>query len=116
MSQNKLHYDLLFVGEQLRKCREEAGLTQEDMAEKLELSTNTIYRFENATRVPGVDVLIKYADVMNIPITTLVPSRLTEQEILGLPLADGFTRLSSNHQKAVRATMSALVNSLLITQ
>lgn len=108
--------DLHFVGEQLRKHRERAGLSQEQLAEKLDLSTNTIQRFENGVRVPGIDVIMKYADTMNISITELVPSRLSNQPVSVFPIIGDFQKLSPEHKKVVHATMSALIGQLLITQ
>ncbi|CAM4389373.1 helix-turn-helix domain-containing protein [Bacillus manliponensis] len=46
--------------------REEQGLRQQDLADKLSVSRSSINSYENAHREPDFDVLIQYARFFNV--------------------------------------------------
>ena len=48
-------------GENMRKAREEKGLTQEQLAEILKTKQNTISRWENGEREPSLEMVVKIA-------------------------------------------------------
>lgn len=48
----------------VRKCRENLGLTQQELAKKVGLSQETISQYENGTRTPNINVEKKIADVL----------------------------------------------------
>jgi transcriptional regulator with XRE-family HTH domain len=70
MSAIQRHRRLL--GETLRSKREEAGLTQEKLAEKADLSTVFISRIERGKESPSVDSLVKIARALNVRVHDLV--------------------------------------------
>lgn len=53
----------LTFGAVLKACRERAGLTQEEIAEKLHRSRSCISKFETDKKTLDVATLIKWADV-----------------------------------------------------
>lgn len=52
-------------GENLKKYRNELGLTQEALAELVGLEQETIARFETAKRNPSFDTIFKLAEALN---------------------------------------------------
>jgi len=48
----------------IRKCREKLGLTQQELANKVGLSQETISQYENGTRTPNVNVAKKIAKAL----------------------------------------------------
>ena len=56
----------------LKKLREEEGLTQKELAEKMEVAKATIYFYEQGKVSPSVEMLIKLADYFNCSIDYLL--------------------------------------------
>ena len=61
-----------FLGESVRSERKKAGLSQEKLAEKADLSTVFISRIERGVESPSVDSLVKIARALRIKVRDLV--------------------------------------------
>ena len=57
--------------QRLRELRKERGLTQEELAKKLELAKSSISMYENGKRKPSFEVLEMFADFFNVNLDTL---------------------------------------------
>ena len=62
----------LLLGEAVRSRRKQAGLSQEKLAEKSELSTVFISRVERGRESPSVDSLVKIAGALKVRVRDLV--------------------------------------------
>ena len=62
-------------GENLKRIRKERRMTQEEMAEKLHTSKQVISRYENGQRIPRADVAARYAETLNVPLSSLISER-----------------------------------------
>lgn len=60
------------LGENLKTTRLERGLTQEQVAEKVNVNRVNIAYFESGVKVPSVAVLIAIADVLECSIDELL--------------------------------------------
>ncbi|MCI9292491.1 MAG: helix-turn-helix transcriptional regulator, partial [Erysipelotrichaceae bacterium] len=47
------------IGKFLKELRKQKGLTQEQIAEKFNVSNRTISRWENGNNMPDLDILIE---------------------------------------------------------
>lgn len=56
----------------LKEIRKSKGLSQIKLAMELNTSQNTISRYENGEREPGIGELIKIADYFNISVDYLL--------------------------------------------
>lgn len=56
------------ISEKVQKRRKELGLTQEDVAEQLEVSVQTIQFIENSRRIPSLPMLIRLAKVLKFEV------------------------------------------------
>ena len=56
----------------LKETRIEKGLTQEDVAEKIGLTRQAVSAYEAGKRQPGIDILMKLAEVYEVGIETLL--------------------------------------------
>lgn len=56
----------------LRSLREQYELTQEELADKSDLSVTYITQLESAQKLPSLDTLSKLAHGLRVPIMTLV--------------------------------------------
>ena len=60
------------LGEELRKSRLAAGLTQEQLGFEAELDRTYISQLERDLKSPTLDVLFRLCDAMNIPASQLI--------------------------------------------
>lgn len=60
---------------QIKKARIIAGLTQEQVAKKIGVTTVTVCKWETGQTFPNVRRLKTVADVLNVPIEKLVEER-----------------------------------------
>lgn len=79
------------IGKNIRQLREEAGLTQEELAEKLFVTRQTVSNYENGHTRPDLDMLLMIAEVLHADVTHIlygVPTppdkkRLIRQLVIG---------------------------------
>jgi transcriptional regulator with XRE-family HTH domain len=57
------------IGRAIRIQRKIADMTQEALAEAVELQSETISRFENGQRTPSIEKLADIADALQVPVT-----------------------------------------------
>lgn len=60
------------IGSFLRELRTEKGLTQEQLAEKLNVSGRTVSRWENGNNMPDLSIIVELADFYDIDIRELL--------------------------------------------
>lgn len=60
------------LSEKLKKLRSEAGLTQEQAAEKLNVTRSAVARWESAQGIPDISNLIAISEVYNISLDELI--------------------------------------------
>jgi transcriptional regulator with XRE-family HTH domain len=59
-------------GQNLRRCRRRAGLSQEELGTRSSLHRTEIGLLERGARVPRIDTLIKIASALAIPPSELI--------------------------------------------
>ncbi len=67
------------IGLFLRRLRNEKGMTQEELAEKLYVNSRSVSRWENARTMPDFDVLIELAKLYDISIEELLSGERTAE-------------------------------------
>ena len=60
------------IGSFFKELRKEKGLTQEQLAERLNVSGRTISRWETGNNMPDLDILIEIADFYKVDIRELI--------------------------------------------
>ena len=80
------------LGEKLTQARKAAGLTQADVAAKLNVSRQAVSRWETGETVPNTETLKLLSALFDVSINTLLgtPRQLICQ-CCGMPLEDGIT-------------------------
>lgn len=61
-----------YIGDHIRKLREEKGWTQQVLGKKLGKKTSTISAYETDAKLPSVDCLIEMAELFDVSLDTLV--------------------------------------------
>ena len=67
------------IAQNLIQLRKKNNLTQNELAEKLNYSDNTISRWEHAEITPSIETLEQIANIYNVSVETLIKENATEQ-------------------------------------
>ena len=84
--------DQMKIGEFIRELRKENGLTQEQLAEQLNVSRRTVSRWETGNNLPDLDVLIEMilqgssSMLTYLPILSSLISFISQSAIFHSPL------------------------------
>jgi len=75
--------EAIFVtfGEAIKAKREQFGMTQQELAEKLFVSRQTVCRWENGSRCPDLIMAKKIALVLDISLDELIPGEVAEDYV-----------------------------------
>ncbi|HIY05519.1 MAG TPA: helix-turn-helix domain-containing protein [Candidatus Evtepia faecigallinarum] len=76
------------IGSNLKKCRTAQGLTQEDLAQRLHVTRQTVSSWERNNSHPDLDQLADIAAALDTEVTVLLygperPARPTRRQVLG---------------------------------
>ena len=55
------------IGQKIRQLRRDAGMTQDELAERIAVTRQTVSNYERGIARPGVDVLMNIAEVFGVP-------------------------------------------------
>mgnify|MGYP001566908421 CR=1 FL=1 len=61
------------LGKRIQKLREQAGLKQYQLAERVKLSTKYIQFIETAHRIPSLKALYRIAHALNVKVSEIFP-------------------------------------------
>ena len=64
--------DQIKIGEFLRTLRKEKGLTQEQLADELQVSGRTVSRWETGSNMPDISLLVEIAEFYDVTIPELI--------------------------------------------
>ena len=99
------------LSENLVKFRKHAGLSQLELAEKLNYSNKNISKWENGETTPNVFILQKIAQVYDTTIDNLLNGILPDEENEAITKAQSMAE--NRRQKIFRMSMLALANVIL---
>ncbi len=87
------------LGENIKRLRRNKGLTQEELAARLNVVRQTVSKWEKETSVPDAVMLQKIAEALDTDVTQLLGAEVTEPQDLG-EIAEQLARI--NEQLAVK--------------
>lgn len=76
-----MNYDTLRVGKRIQKLRREKGLTQEQLAECLNISTVHLAKIEAGKRGCSMDILIDFSAFFGTSLDYLVHGKVLDSEV-----------------------------------
>lgn len=77
------------LNENIKSIRRSKGLSQEELAVRLNVVRQTISKWEQGLSVPDADMLISLAEVFETPVSTLLGETVAEAEADGLRAISG---------------------------
>ena len=97
-----MEVDFKLIGERMKKARNELGLTQEKLAEAIEVSVRLISDIEQDRAKPSYEILIKICNIFNIGINQIFSKYLnkTENRTLEYSIA-GFDKLKTKDKETI---------------
>ncbi len=60
----------------LKALRKEKGITQEELAARLNVVRQTVSKWEKGLSVPDSDLLMKLAEILDVPVSRLLGSKI----------------------------------------
>ena len=69
------------LNENIKALRKSKGLSQQDLADKLNVVRQTISKWEQGLSVPDSDLLIALSEALETPVSTLLGETVTESEV-----------------------------------
>lgn len=110
------------LNENIKKLRKSKGLSQEELAIKLNVVRQTVSKWENGLSVPDSSMLVALADELDTPVGVLLGEPVTESmpddmrtiseklEVINLQLA----QRSTDKMKAIRWILISLCTLIII--
>ena len=68
------------LNENIKTIRKSKGLSQEELAVKLNVVRQTVSKWEQGLSVPDADMLISVSEVLDTPVSTLLGENVAEKE------------------------------------
>ena len=100
------------IGKRIKSAREKKGLTQEQLAEQVNLSPMHISVIERGNKLPRLETLIKIANVLEVSADTLLQDVVNNQIKLHTSEASNLiAQLSREDQRRVLAALHSFVES-----
>lgn len=114
MGNQAVSQELIMLGNRIREYRKERGFSQEILAEKSGVSTNTISRIEGGQMAMSVGILQKIVKALGVDANTLlgVSTEVNETEIWVSAFSSRVQELKENEQEILKHTMNALIESM----
>ena len=111
MGNRAVSQELIILGNRIRECRKERGFSQEILAEKSGVSTNTISRIEGGQMAMSVGILQKIVKALGVDANTLlgVSTEVNETKIWVSAFSSRVQELKENEQEILKHTMNALI-------
>lgn len=89
------------LNENLKQLRKSKGLSQEELAIRLNVVRQTISKWEKGLSVPDADMLIKIADIFEVSVSKLLGAKIGEKKEQDVnEVADQLMRI--NEQLAIK--------------
>lgn len=69
------------INENIKRARKARGISQEEMAVRLNVVRQTVSKWENGLSVPDADVLIEMAELFEVPVSQLLGVEVQPEEV-----------------------------------
>lgn len=106
----RYHTELAFrLGRNLAHARRQAGLTQEQLAERIQVEITTVSRYETGTTLPSLVTLEAMAAVLHVTIANLLAEEAPQGSAVGKRVLTLLESLPPAKQRFVADMVASLV-------
>lgn len=108
--------DIFVFGSNVRKYREQQGLTLDDLASLFNSDKAAVSKIENGERTPKYDTVLKIADALKTTPAKLSPNRFLDAQEAGvlLQIYDQLMRLPVENRETTINYIGAMLKGLLL--
>ena len=107
--------DIIKTGNLIKELRTEKCLTRKELAEKLNVSTAAVSKWENGKGFPDISILEKLSSELEISITELVKGERTEETTESDSVAKEIIEISKKEIKFEKARRISVASALSLT-
>ncbi len=104
--------DQVKIGSFLKELRKEKNLTQENLAEQLNVSNRTISRWETGSNMPDIGMLVEIADFYDISIPEIIDGE-RKSESMNRETRDTAVKMAEYGQNEVKAGKQKMIRYLM---
>jgi len=109
--------DMKKIGSFLKQLRKEKGFTQEQLAEKFGVAGRTVSRWENASNMPDLSVLIQIAEFFDVEIKEILEGE-RKSENMDKELKETFSKVAdytdTQKEKISKITLNSFLTTILV--
>ena len=105
------------LGTIISKLRKEKGLTQKDLADKLNISDKAVSRWETGSSSPSMEMLSRISKFFNVPLNDLITARVSsddKDDNLVKEIIQEFSEMNKRNSKRIRTVILATIIIVLI--
>ncbi len=74
-------YDIEEIGNRIRQLRRDQGITQAQMAMKLNISDRHLRRIEAGEKGPSIDILVEIASLFNVSLDYIIMDKQPQSDL-----------------------------------
>jgi transcriptional regulator with XRE-family HTH domain len=64
------------IGQNIKNCRMQKGMSQKELALKSRVGAQTIERYENGEQIPNLQTVLKISTVLDVPASELMGQQI----------------------------------------
>ena len=95
--------DLVEIGKRIQGRRKQMGLTQEQLADKMDVSIQMVSNLERGNKSIRIENLIKLSEILNISTDYILTGKETAEDMQGL--TEQMASLSQRERKMMKLLM-----------
>lgn len=100
--------DLIEIGNRISKRRKHLGLTQEALAEKMNVSVQMISNLERGNKAIKIENLIKISDILNVSTDYILKGEIIDRDMKSF--AERFSKLSEKDYKMIELLINYCID------
>ncbi len=101
------------IGLFLKELRKEKSITQEELAEKLNVSNRTISRWETGNNMPDISLLVELSELYHVSIPEIIDGE-RKSENMNQETRDTAVKMAEYSKNEVRIEKNKVISSLLM--
>lgn len=98
--------DQVKIGKFIAECRKKVGLTQMQLAEKLNITDRAVSKWENGKSMPDSSIMLELCDVLEISVNDLLSGEVVTMEKFNKELEKNLIEMVKEKEKADKRLLS----------
>ena len=108
--------DYYKLGQRIRKLRKSRGLSQETLAEMLDISVTHMSHIETANTKMSFALIIKLSEILDVSLDYLVYDKDRNENSFSQQVAEITSNVSDKNKRIILDTIKAMVDSFEVNQ